>query len=156
MNPEDDAKVRRNRDLALIHIAKKQFGLDDERYRGLIIRATGYSSAKDLNEEQRLRVLDTFKRIGFTVPRCTRWRNNAANPMHSKIRYMWRDLYRAGGIADNTDKALDAFVSRMTGIATLRWLSTHQSMVVLEALKGWLRRIEARKGPEKAMGGAKD
>lgn len=128
----------RTRDLAAIHVAKKALGLDDVNYREVLLLLTGRASAAELNEEERRRVIEHFRGMGFSRP--DRKRNNSANPQHSKIRYLWRDLHRAGAIRDNSDAALDSYVRRMTGVDSLRFLTSGQSWRLIEAMKRWLSR----------------
>lgn len=129
----------RKRDLAAIHVAKKMLGLDDTAYREIVLLVTGASSAAELNEADRHRLIEHFRGMGFSRP--DRKRNNSANPQHSKIRYLWRDLHRAGAIRDNSDAALDSYVRRMTGADSLRFLTPDQSWRLIEAMKRWLSRF---------------
>jgi phage gp16-like protein len=55
----------RNRQLARIHIAKKQLGLSDDVYRGILLQVGGVNSSGDLDEAGRARVLDHFRHLGF-------------------------------------------------------------------------------------------
>lgn len=128
----------RAREIAKIHVAKKALGLCDESYREILFQEAGCRSAKDLDEAGRRRVLDRFRGLGFQE--LGGRRKNAANPQHSKIRYLWRDLHRAGAIENNSDKALDSYVRRMTGASSLRFLTSDQSWRLIEAMKRWLAR----------------
>lgn len=133
-----NAMDSRNRDLAAIHVAKKMLGLDDTAYREIVLLVTGASSAAELNEADRHRLIEHFRRLGFE--KTPGRRNNSANPQHSKIRYLWRDLYRAGAIRDNSDAALDAYVRRMTGASSLRFLDREQAWNLTNGMKKWLSR----------------
>ncbi len=133
-----NAMDSRNRDLAAIHVAKKMLGLDDTAYREIVLLVTGASSAAELNETDRHRLIEHFRGLGFEKKGGRR--NNAANPQHSKIRYLWRDLYQAGAIRDNSDAALDAYVRRMTGASSLRFLDRGQAWNLTNGLKKWLSR----------------
>jgi phage gp16-like protein len=130
----------RKRDLAAIHVAKKALCLDDTAYREILLLVTGTDSAACLNEADRHRLIEHFRGLGFERVKGSRRRNNSANPMHSKIRYLWRDLYRAGAIRDNSDAALDSYVRRMTGADSLRFLDRYQAWNLINALKQWLAR----------------
>jgi phage gp16-like protein len=59
------AKDPRTRDLARIHLAKKELGLDDEAYRALLKAETGASSSADLDSRGRWKVLMAFSRLGW-------------------------------------------------------------------------------------------
>ncbi len=55
---------RRARDLARIHLAKKELGLDDDTYRSLLKTITGKDSASDLGPGERWKVLCELGRLG--------------------------------------------------------------------------------------------
>ena len=55
--------------LAIIHIAKKELGLDEDTFRAALTNVTGKRSTRDMNERERLAVIDHFKAKGFTVKR---------------------------------------------------------------------------------------
>lgn len=54
----------RRADLARIHMAKKELGLDDEAYRELLKGLTGKVSAGDLDHRQRFQVLKAMANLG--------------------------------------------------------------------------------------------
>lgn len=55
---------RRNTDLAKIHLAAKQLGMDDDTYRDLLQQVTGARSAKGLRPRQVAAVLQRFEQLG--------------------------------------------------------------------------------------------
>ncbi len=55
----------RKRDLAKIHIAKKQLGMDDTTYRAMLQEVAGVESAADLTAAGRREVLSHLRRVGF-------------------------------------------------------------------------------------------
>lgn len=63
MSPAADPT--RSRELAQIHIAKKQLGLDEDTYRAMLWAVGRVKSSKDLDWTARKRVLDHLKRCGF-------------------------------------------------------------------------------------------
>lgn len=58
------ADPRRARDLARIHLAKKELGLDEETYRSLLKTTTGKDSASALGPGERWKVLCELGRLG--------------------------------------------------------------------------------------------
>jgi phage gp16-like protein len=56
---------QRKKDLAKIHIAKKQLGLDDETYRAMLQMVAGVESAADLTADGRRKVLAHLSKAGF-------------------------------------------------------------------------------------------
>ena len=57
----------RNRELAQIHIARQQLGMDDDAYRDVLWTVARVRSAADLDWSGRKRVLDHLKACGFKV-----------------------------------------------------------------------------------------
>lgn len=55
----------RRAELAKIHLAKKQLGLDDETYRAMLWMVARVHSAADLDDAGRQAVLDHLKARGF-------------------------------------------------------------------------------------------
>lgn len=55
----------RNRELAKIHIAAKELGMDDEAYRAMLWTVARVKTAKDLDAGGRTRVLEHLKACGF-------------------------------------------------------------------------------------------
>ena len=56
---------QRKKDLAKIHIAKKQLGLDEETYRAMLQMVAGVESAADLTADGRRKVLAHLSKAGF-------------------------------------------------------------------------------------------
>lgn len=54
----------RTKDLARIHLAKKQLGLDDEAYRDILRQTTGKTSSADLSPKERFKLLRTLQELG--------------------------------------------------------------------------------------------
>jgi phage gp16-like protein len=55
--------IRRGKDLKIIHICKKDLGLDDETYRDMLHSLTGKTSAKDMDYKERWQVLCEMQRL---------------------------------------------------------------------------------------------
>lgn len=130
----------RRRDLAAIHVAKKQLGMDDETYRAMLWSLARVRSAGDLDHAGRRAVLDHLKACGFNQRKPL-----AQDPLSRKIRASWLDLKALGALRDPSERALNAYVEHQTGVAALQWLSSEQASKVIESLKAWARRV--RKGP---------
>ena len=52
---------------ALIHVAKSQLGLDDDRYRDLLRSTCGVESSKNLDVKQLDKLMQRFKDLGFVL-----------------------------------------------------------------------------------------
>ena len=60
---------KRRAELAKIHVAKKQLGMDDETYRDMLMSQFGVESARDLSEHQRKSCILHMQRLGFEPKR---------------------------------------------------------------------------------------
>ena len=65
--PQPSATTVRNKELAQIHIARQQLGMDDDAYRDVLWTVARVRSAADLDWSGRKRVLDHLKACGFKV-----------------------------------------------------------------------------------------
>lgn len=139
---------RRRSEIAKIHIAKKQLGLNDEIYWTMILRITRgrVQTSADMTAIERRALIEEFKAKGFrdAPGRGARAERLERDPMERKIRACWLDLKNAGALDDASEAALRAFVDRMTGRAAMRFLSVDEANRVIEALKQWHERL-ARK-----------
>jgi phage gp16-like protein len=63
--PNPPSNKLKQAELAKIHIAKKELGMDDDTYRAMLKQLTGFTSSKDLNAFERRKVLEHLKKAGF-------------------------------------------------------------------------------------------
>lgn len=124
----------RRRDLAAIHIAAKQLGLDDDAYRALLREVAGVESARDLDAAGRRAVLARLGRSNVTSIRD--WRT----PRIAKARALWDALARAGVIRAPGEGAWLRFCARQTGVARPQWATSDGLNRLIEALKSWCDR----------------
>ena len=140
-------------DLAKIHIAKKDLGLDDAAYIEMLRTATGMDdveSAAELNGFERLQVIQYCQRRGWkptrkgkgTLSPTSADLPKAEKRQSAKIRALWITLHKAGQVHHGSEEALSRYVRRMTKGKALNAdrLDSHQANVVIEALKGWAQR----------------
>lgn len=124
----------------MIHIAKDQLAMEEDAYRALLWTIGRVSSAADLDWAGRKQLLDHLKKCGFkpTPPKSAR---NGRDPYDDeqlkKIHALWLELHGAGVVKDPSDRALNRWVKRMTGVDVLRWLKPDQKATLIEALKKW-------------------
>lgn len=146
--------------LAKLHVAKTQMALGDEAYRDLLERVTGQRSAKALGAAQIEKVLEEFKRQGWkpkaTQPKRAGRRPIAHGELQGKVRALWLALYHLGEVRSPEEAAIDAFVKRQVGVASLRWLSPVQGARVVEALKQWAERAGVDWSPYAGVAGQTD
>jgi phage gp16-like protein len=138
------APDQRNRDLATIHIAVKQLGLDDGTYRDMLWTVARVRSAKDLDFTGRMRVLEHLRSKGFRArmgKRAAAGRAPADSAHAKKIRALWLALRDRGALRDASEAALAKWVKRQSGVDSLHWLTPADGARVIEALKLWLARL---------------
>lgn len=128
--------------IQLIHVGKKQLGLDDDLYREVLESCTAKSSSKDMTIAQLESVLDRMKQLGFTVESKDKSGvKNLADDAQSKlIRHLWLQLYNAGQVRNGSEKALAKFVENKVGVSALQFLSTKNADMIITHLRQWCKR----------------
>lgn len=137
---------RRDKELALIHIGKKELGWDDDTYRETLRAWTGKRSSGKMTQKERATVIDGMKRLGFTpsgddAPQPVTV-DDDDSPQVKKIKMLWRELHRHGAVKNPSLPSLNAFSRRMTNNEHVRFCTPDEASDVIEALKGWLRRVQ--------------
>lgn len=119
----------RKRELAQIHIAKAELGLDDATYRAMLWTIARVKSAADLDWTGRKRVLDHLAAKGFkpkTKRRPTPAKSKAA--LVGKIRAL---LIAAG---NRPDAYADGIARRMFAVERFEWCEVPQLQKIVAAL----------------------
>jgi hypothetical protein len=153
----DAANQRRRRLLAMVHIARKQLRLDDDKYRQVLFDHTGYLSAGDCTEAQLAAALDAFKAMGFRSAAAPKGPKPASHKGAGKARAMWISLYHLGAVTDPSERALEAFAQRQLGCDRLQFANQSHLFPLIEALKGmaerhgWDQRLDGVKPAAKVM-----
>ena len=140
--------------LTLVHVGRRELGLDEEDYRDLLESVTGSRSAKGLKAAQLEAVVTAMKGLGFKVKGNTTGRRSPPSAAHvqapevRKLRAIWITMNNDGLLHDGSEDALGSFIRRMTananggvGINRAEWLTSIQAERVLEALKKWHIRL---------------
>lgn len=105
--------------------------MDDDDRHAVQLELTGKASLTEM----------TPREIGLLLDHLNKgWSKATHRPHVGKIKALWWSLYWLGCINEASDSALDAFVKRQTGMASLRFLDHMRSPSVIEALKDWLER----------------
>ena len=143
----------RNAELAVIHVAKKQLGLDDDLYHSIVERISGkfraepVSSSGQMTPRERAALIEELRTRGFRKIVRPERREEPSAPgdgQLKKILALWGDLVATGTLHDPSEKGLRHFVKRQTGLEAARWLTAAQSNKVIEGLKAWLARATAQ------------
>jgi hypothetical protein len=126
--------------LAMLHVAKKQLGLDDETYRFILKDKGGVESAKDLDRFGYEEVLDAFKKLRFRptspVRNFGRRRGMASPEQIGLIRQLWTQ-WASGG---DPEKGLNAWLERHYHVSALRFLPSDKASKAINGLRAMLKR----------------
>jgi hypothetical protein len=129
-----------------IHAAKTKAGLDDEAYRDLVERETGRRSSKELDDaglRKLITVLDGLTpKEARAVGRAAYAVRKDARPIARKVVALWLMLWNLDEVQSRNDRAIDAFVERVTGKQALKFTTNGEAGKVVEALKAWCRRVD--------------
>lgn len=127
------SNAMRNGQMAKIHIAKAQLGLDDEEYRSLLGRVAGVSSAKDLNPRQIAAVLAAFEKLGWQPKAPAKQGRKRPNVKSSRQRMLSKieaQLAEAG----RTWAYADAMALRICKVERVEWCDEPQLQKLIAAL----------------------
>ncbi|EGG8165138.1 regulatory protein GemA [Salmonella enterica subsp. enterica serovar Yaba] len=131
--------------IQLIHVARREAGLDDETYQAKLAAATGKKTCRDMTLPELETALQAFRDSGFKR-KTTRSSSRTRSAIVGKIRAVWAEMHAAGFIQCGSDAALNQYVARMTarqngaGVSRADWLTDALATPVLESLKQWHRR----------------
>jgi hypothetical protein len=126
--------------LALIHVAKKQLGLDEDTYRAALIAITGKASAGDMTEAERNKVVSELRKRGFKKA-SNGPRKRLEGKYAAKLQALWIAGYNLGIVENRSDEALVAFVKRQAQVDHVRFLhDPADAAKAIEGLKAWLSR----------------
>jgi phage gp16-like protein len=150
----------RRRELADIHIAKRELRLEDGDYRAIIERVTAnrVSSAAAMTVGERHELLRLFAQRGwFNRAPVERAFKPARKARARLVWALWGELHRMGALEAKPPRAMDraacrAFCARQASIDVATdpdFLEDAQLVAVIEALKSWVWR-EAVKRAEMA------
>ena len=130
--------------IQLIHVGKKQLGLDDDLYREVLESCTGKASSKLMNIPQLESVLDRMKQLGFTIESKDKTGvQQLADDAQSKlIRHLWLQLHNADQVRNGSEKALAKFVENKVGVSALQFLSTKNADMIITHLRQWCKRCK--------------
>jgi len=115
INPFEREALRK-KEIAVIHVLKAQARMDDDQYSAMLHAVTGKTSAADLDDGQRRKVLDHFARLGVkSTARMRRERvGGDRRPMLAKI----DALLTASG---RDRRYLAGMIKRVTGADALEF-----------------------------------
>lgn len=138
---------------ALIHLAKKQLGLSDERYRFILKEMAGVETSKDLDQTGFELVMKAMMALGFRSAFTKTFyshRPGMATPAQvSLIRALWREY----ASRDGSESALNKWLERIFKVSALRFATEGQAEKAIRALRKMCRSAKTqapRSGPAPA------
>lgn len=127
--------------VALLHVAKKQLSLDDDSYRAILARYGRCESAPELTQRGFTAVMKYFTAMGFRstwTQRTYGYRPTMATPPQvDLIRSLWQ---RFSGKPDDGDTELNKWLHRFHKVSSLRFLDNKRAAKVLSSLKAMVAR----------------
>lgn len=124
------ANAIRNAQLARIHIAKAQLGLDDDTYRAMLFSVARVTSAKDLDEAGRRNVLDHLKARGFK----DQGGRDRGRPHNANNSPLIRKIGAMLAAAGRDWKYADAIAARMFEVERVAFCNIDQQRALVAAL----------------------
>jgi phage gp16-like protein len=132
----------RTRDLARIHTLKKALHWDDDLYRDVMAQVVGATSAADLDDKGRAKLLAHMQ--GRKDAQDGKPARPARTPLDAtgrKLWSLWMQAADAGLVKSRTMAALNAWIKRQTGVERIEWLREKaQAQLAIESLKSWVDR----------------
>ncbi len=126
---------------ALINIAKKDLGMEDDDYRAFLKNVTGKDSLRAMSEGDRIKVVAGMKDKGFQAKPKGTFTPKSDKPYVRLIHALWRSCAEKKVVKSGSKRALRAFVENMTEVSDPEFLTYGQASPVIEALK----KMEKRK-----------
>jgi len=139
-----DAVGARKADLAAIHIAAAQLGMDDDEYRDLLSTLCQVRSSGQLDRAGRKRFIDHLAKClrerGVKPGGSLGYNPQKLSAAARKVWSLWMALADVGIVRSRSSGALNRYIKRQTGVDRLEWLNSHQTGLVIESLKRWHER----------------
>jgi phage gp16-like protein len=128
-------------DYAKINIACKELALDKHQ---LLADRYHIESSKELSLWQLQDLYKHFRNLGWKAKQGDKSKLSPRydEPQYRKIVAMWITLHKAGAVKNGADRAMQAFVKKITGIDNLKWCGGSECHKVIEALKAWGARMD--------------
>lgn len=132
----------RNRDLKLIHIAKKQLDMREDTYRAIIRGVTNQrtSTSADLSGPERQKLLKHLKSCGFRPIQPIPKNVFPDEPQWMLVWSLWQKLADSGKVIDRRGPALAAYVKHRIKVEAMTWVTPKDLDGLIEQLKQWLAR----------------
>ena len=128
--------------LALLHVARRDMALHDDDWRAILRDAGGVTSSRDLDARQFGAVLARLEQLGFTPDLAPRgpdhgWRIGMASP--EQVAFM-RDLWRQYTDGQGDDRSLGKWLDRTIKVSDVKFVTYKQAGRAITALLAMVRR----------------
>jgi phage gp16-like protein len=134
-----------SKQIALLHVAKKELALDDDTYRAILARYGRADSATDLDAAGFTMVMNYLTAVGFRsnwTKRTYGYRRTMATPPQvDLIRKLWAKFR---GDDDPDDAALNQWLDRYQKVGALRFVDNKKAAKVISALKAMVARKQGQ------------
>ena len=145
--------IRRNKELAKIHIGKNHLNMDETTYKNMLWTFGRVKSSADLDEHGRHAIIKHLEKCGVTFSKRDSKRNKtgvATINQVAMINALWGNLVNAGVINDDTPAGLRKWLQNTTrrhhasrlGWTAPQFLPSDVARIVIEQLKKWCDRTE--------------
>lgn len=146
MNHRVMAATISKKQIALLHVAKRELQLDDESYRAILSRYGKVESAADLDFRGFNAVMHYFTACGFRstwTKRTYGYRPTMATPPQvDLIRSLWRKFT---GSDDPDDVELNKWLGAFHSVGALRFVDNKKAAKVISALRAMVARKQDRR-----------
>jgi phage gp16-like protein len=136
---QNESEVAQRRGLlAMIHIAKKDLGLNEGEYE-MILRGFRVASSGELNIPQLERLVKYLKRLGWKPVRSRRKKPAPADARLAALRERCVEVAKS---MDNGEKRLAGLAAKICGFASLTWCRDAAKLERLLAVLGSIKEKE--------------
>lgn len=131
--------------ISTIYVAKKQLSIEEDAYRELLKRVTGYDSLKSCSIKDLHNIIADLKTKGFIIkPKITKSIPVSTDKFYKdprdKALSLWLALYEIGAVRNGSDASLSAYCAKVAKVDHWHWMDRKACYVVIEQLKIWLNR----------------
>ncbi|MDG4811679.1 regulatory protein GemA [Hydrogenovibrio sp. 3SP14C1] len=154
--------MSRQSELAQIHIAKKDLGMEDDAYRAMLKDVAGVKSSSNLDFQGRHAVIHRMKELGWKPKRKKQYGPKSRKPtthnvaflgseiemersrksQGDKIRALWIEMAEQKIVKNSSEVALRAYIKRMTKgqYEAPQFCDAPEASMIIESLKRWQKR----------------
>lgn len=129
--------------IGLLHVARRQLGLDEDTYRDILREWGRVSSSAELDEDGFRAVMFRLERLGFRSTGSKRnFGNRHPNMATASQVALMRKLWSQYLPDDEDERHLNAWLSKFHHVSALRFVSAEKAGAVITALKSMAARAQ--------------